>query len=114
MNKKYYSHLIEIEVIEQELSALELSSEEKEKLLLHVHSSIEYRVLDVILTELPEEQKKTFLLHMQKEKHDEIWEHLQKHTQEIEDKIKNASKKLMDEFVEDITMIKEKHKKNNQ
>ncbi|HMS22504.1 MAG TPA: hypothetical protein PKA38_01950 [Candidatus Levybacteria bacterium] len=111
MKKKYYSHLVELEVVEQELADLELSSEEKEKLLLHVHSSVEYKVLDVVLSELPEGQKETFLLHMQNGKHDDIWEHLRKYTQEIESKIKNVSQELMGEFIDDIKQIKEKHKK---
>jgi hypothetical protein len=111
MKKKYYSHLIKIEAIEQELSDLELSSEEKEKLLLHVHSTVEYKVLDVVLSELPEEQKETFLLYMQSEKHDDVWGHLRKYTHEIENKIKNASQLLMDEFIDDIMLIKDKHKK---
>lgn len=109
MNKTFYSHLVEVEVIEKELGTLDLSESERQDLLHHVHSSIHYKVLDVVLSELPEEHKKEFLDHLQNERHSEIWEHLLRNTQGVEEKIKTVTESLLSEFVKDIKMIREKH-----
>ncbi len=109
--KTFYAHLVQIEIIEKELNSLDLSENEKNNLMHHVHSSIHYKVLDVILSELPEEQKKEFLEHMQNNRHSKVWELLLKHTQGIEEKIKNVSNLLLLEFAKDVSMIYEKHNK---
>lgn len=111
MKKTFYEHLIEVESIEIELSALDLTETEKNDLMHHVHSSIHYKVLDVALSELPEEHKKTFLEHLQNDRHPEAWEHLLRNTEGIEEKIKEVSRALVSEFAKDIQMIKERHKK---
>ena len=108
MKKQFYSHLVRTEIIEEELDKLELSQKEKEELLHHVHSSIHYTVLDVVLDSLPEEHKRVFIEHLNSEKHDAALEHLLKNTIGIEEKIKASASKLMEKFLEDIRGVKSK------
>lgn len=106
MKKTFYSHLVEVQIIEGELDKMDLSPEEKKELLHHVDSSIHYTVLDVVLIALPEEHKKTFIDHLNNEKHDAAWEHLLKNTVGIEEKIRNSTSNLLSEFLEDIRKVK--------
>lgn len=106
MKKTFYSHLIEVQIIEEELDKMDLSQEEKKELLHHVHSSIHYTVLDTVLTEISEEHKKTFIDHLNHEKHDAAWEHLLNNTIGIEEKIRNSTGNLLSEFLEDIHKMK--------
>ena len=72
MKKTFYEHLVQIDFLHEELDSLNLSSEEKEELLRHVHGSIHYAVLDVVLSELPEEHKKTFINNVNSDDHNKI------------------------------------------
>lgn len=107
-NKSFYSHLIEISYLDVELDSLDLSEKEKSELKHHVHGSIHYVALDVVLSELSEEHKKTFIDHLNKENYDELWKHLKENTQEIEEKIKTATHAVAKEFLGEIHKLKSK------
>lgn len=102
MKKQFYSHLLEIDFLHEEIDTLELSSEEKDELKNHVHSSIHYTVLDIVLSALPEEHKKKFIEHVNSENHTATWEHIKMHTENIENKIKEKTVSLAKEFLEDL------------
>lgn len=102
IKKQFYSHLVDVEVLYQELDSLDLSENEKEELKHHVHGSIHYTVLDVVMSELPEDQKKSFLHHVINSDHEKVWEHLKEVTQDIEEKIKAATGGIVRGFLEDI------------
>ena len=103
MNKKqFYSHLVDVEILYQELDSLDLTEKEKEELKHHVHGSIHYTVLDVVMSELPEEHKKSFLHHVINSNHEKVWEHLKDTTENIEDKIKSATSVIIKGFLDDI------------
>lgn len=107
MNKKqFYSHLVDIEILYQELDTLELSESEKDELKHHIHGSIHYTVLDIVMSDMPEEHKKSFLHHVVRGDHDKVWEHLKETTQDIEEKIKSASTKVIKGFLEDIQKVR--------
>lgn len=108
MKKQFYSHLVEMHLVEEELESLDLSQKEKDELLHHVHSSIHYTVLDVTLDSLPEVHKKTFLAHVNRQDHEKVWEHLKQHTVGIEEKITDVVSKLVSEFLKDIRHVKTK------
>lgn len=108
MKKTFYSHLIEIEIVEKELDNLELSEKEKNELLHHVHSSVHYTVLDVVLSDLPEEHKKTFIKNTREKDDETIWEHVLSNTTGIEEKIKNKTKELLHEFADEVKKVKKK------
>lgn len=106
MSKQFYSHLVQIDFLHEELDSLNLKPHEKEELLRHVHGSIHMTVLDVVLSDLPEEHKKTFLEHVAAENQIEVWRHLIKHTVGMEEKIKDKIIALAKEFAEDVKKTK--------
>ncbi|MGE5041857.1 MAG: hypothetical protein ACM3IJ_03055 [Candidatus Levyibacteriota bacterium] len=95
-----------MDIVENELDSLGLSQKEKEDLMHHVNSSVHYTVLDVILTELPEEHKKVFVHNTRENDHKEIWEHVLQNTVGIEEKIKKKTKELLEEFAQEIRKVK--------
>lgn len=108
MKKHFYSHIIQIESIYIVLEGLELSKTEKEELILIFEDSVHATVIDVVLSHLSKEDKKTFLSHLAREKHDDIWNLLTEKVDKVEDKIRHAVDKLKDELHKDIQVVKQK------
>lgn len=104
--KTFYSHLIEVESIVLELDKLDLSDEEKIHLASLVDSSLHHTILDAILSELSEEDKKTFLQHVHEDNHDKIWKFLNERVDNIEDKIKKAAEDLKDQLHKDLQEVR--------
>ena len=106
MIRHFYSHIIETESITLELEDLNLSSEEKSHLIELMESSIHYKVMDTVLSELSDEDKKTVLSHVHAKKHEEIWKLLYKKIDKVEDKIKKAAGGVKKELLRDIKEVK--------
>lgn len=106
MKKYFYSHFISIEILETELDSLSLNKSEKEELLELAHKNIHNEVMDTILSQLDEEDKKKFLKLVEEDEHGKIWDHLKKKTKNIEAKIKQAADQIRQELVEDIKKLK--------
>lgn len=102
----FYSHLIQISALEQELHDLHLNEKEKEDLMHHVHSSIHYTVLDIVISELPEEHKRKFIENTRHNNHKILWEHIKNNTVNIEEKIIQGIEKLSLEFLDEIKKLK--------
>lgn len=109
MKKHFYTHLIEIDSVYTELDTLPLHKHEKDELIEIVHSTIHHVVIDTILSELTEEDKKTFLNHIHAENHDAIWKLLNEKTQESEKKIRLSIENLKKELHQDIDETRKKH-----
>lgn len=108
MSKYFYSHIIDIESLVVELDKLDLEDHEKLHLSELVDSSLHNTVLDAILSELSEEDKKIFLKHLENDEvHEKIWEHLNSKVDNIEEKIKIAADSLKEDLDKD---LKEAHK----
>ena len=108
MKKHFYSHLIETSEISLALGDMELSKEERLHLLSLVESNLHHLILDVVLSELSEEDKKVFLEHVATNSHDKVWELLNEKAENIEEKIKKAAQDLKKELYTDIQEAKEK------
>ncbi len=108
MKKHFYSHIIETASVSLELGEMDLSQEERRHLVSLVESQLHHTVLDAVLSELSEEDKKTFLTHVAVNDHDKTWELLNEKIERIEEKIKKAADDLKQELHND---IKEAHKK---
>lgn len=104
--KHFYSHLIETSSLTLEIGNMNLSQEERVHLISLVESNLHHVVLDAVLSELNEEDKKYFLKHLAMEKHDEIWKLLNEKTKNIEEKIKKAAEDLKKELHRDIEITK--------
>lgn len=106
--KHFYSHLIETSSLTLEIGNMDLSKEERVHLISLVESNLHHVVLDAVLSELNEEDKKAFLIHLAMDKHDEIWQLLNTKTKNIEEKIKKVANDLKKELHEDIEEIRQK------
>lgn len=104
--KYFYSHLINTESLIVELERMGFSEKEKTHLISLIDSNIHHAVLDLILSELSEEDKKVFLEHVANEKHDKIWEFLNNKVDNIQEKILKAAEELKGELHKDIQETK--------
>ena len=100
--KNFYTHLIEIDSIIIELDKMDLSPEQKHQLASLIDSSLHHTILDAILTELKEEDKKVFLKHVHEGINAKIWEFLNDKVDNIEEKVKKAAQQLKVELHKDI------------
>ena len=107
MTKPFFASLIKIESIIISLNELGLTREEKVHLAHLVDSSLHNKILDTILSQLNEQDKKQFLVHLKESSHDKIWNFLNEKIEKIEDKIKNVAKDLQFELEKDIKKAKD-------
>lgn len=109
IRKKYfYSHLVDTSSITLELAEMDLTQEERMHLISLVESNLHHLILDIVLSELSEEDKKEFLVHLTSDSHDKVWELLNSKVDHIEEKIQKAAEDLKKELHEDIKEAKEK------
>lgn len=106
MKKTFYSHLIEIESVLIKLEEIELLEKEKSHLSELIHVNINHIVLDIVLSELPKEDKKLFLNKIPTDNHESIWKFLKGKTEKIEEKIISAVEELKKQYLRDIEELK--------
>ncbi len=102
MKKHFYSHLVETESLIVSLDAMDLSEKEKAHILSLIDSSLHHTVLDAILSELSEKDKKEFLEHVVNDDHAKIWHYLNEKVDNIEEKIKKTAADLKQQIHQDI------------
>jgi hypothetical protein len=107
--KHFYSHLITLDSLHMELSTLQLDPKEKEELVSIAEVNVHHVVLDSVLSELSEPEKKQFLLHLTKEKHEDIWKLLKEKNINIEEKIKNIVENMLESLNNDIKNVLKKN-----
>jgi len=100
--KHFYSHLIEIESIIIELDKLDLSQEQKIHLTGLIDSSLHHTILDAVLSELSDSDKKIFLNHLKENDHSKIWKFLNDKVDGVEEKIKKTAADLKTELHEEL------------
>jgi hypothetical protein len=108
MKKHFYTHLVETESLVVKLHEMGMTEEQKIQLITLVESSMHHAILDAILSELSEQDKKLFLKEMANDDHDSVWKFLNKKIDSIEDKIVQAADALKEELHEDIKEVKSK------
>ncbi|KKR87041.1 MAG: hypothetical protein UU34_C0008G0065 [Candidatus Curtissbacteria bacterium GW2011_GWA1_41_11] len=106
LQKHFYSHLVDLDSLESDLDLLTLSKSEKDELLELAHVHVHQTVMDAILNELNDADKKRFLELMAEGRDEKIWEHLNDKVEKIEDKITIAAQSIKKEMREDIRKIK--------
>ena len=92
--KQFYTHLIEIESIIVELDKLDLSKEQRVHLATLVDSSLQHTILDAILSQLNDQEKRVFMQHLTKGNHEIIWKFLNEKIDKVEDKVKAVAEDL--------------------
>lgn len=109
MKKHFYSHIISMDSLLSALDEMEFSDEQKAHLLSLIDSTIHHVVLDAILSELSEEDKKVFLMYVANDDHMNVWNHLNKKIDNIEEKIRKIVEDLQKELHKDIEGAKEQN-----
>lgn len=102
----FYSHLIEMDSIIRELDKMDLSIFEKKRLITLADKSLHNTILDTVLSELSESDKRAFVTKVTFEENEKIWEFLNQKVDKAEDKIKKVIENLKKDLHQD---IKEAH-----
>lgn len=103
----FYQKLIVLEPILEELHGMDLSDEERGHLASLVDSSLHHAILDEILSNLNEKDKKMFLRRLHENPEDEeLLVFLNERIEGIEEKIKKVSEQLVKEMHEDVKEAK--------
>lgn len=106
MNDHFFSHLIEISALEVEIDSLSMEEHEKQEIKKLIHENIYHAVLDTLLSELSEDDKKEFLTHLVTNDNEKIWDFVNKKVENIEEKIKKAAEDIKGELHKDISSTK--------
>jgi hypothetical protein len=106
MINKIYAKYISTESILMEVDTLGLSISEKQHLIKLVDQSLHHAILDEILSSLSSQDKKIFLHRLQQGDEKELMDFLNKQVDNIEEKIKTASSRLVEELHQDIKEAK--------
>lgn len=106
MKKHFYSHLVKTDSLIIRLQELSLKEDEHAHLVSLMESNLHHTILDAILSELSEEDKRLFLKELASDNHGEIWEFLKKRIDNIESKIEKTADDLEKELHNDIDEIK--------
>ena len=105
----FYTKYIVIEELIEELHSLDLSDEERHHLASLVDSSLHHAILDEILSNLNDADKKIFLTKMNENPKDEkLMDFLNEKVENIEGKIKKVAEDLVVEMHKDIKEAKQK------
>lgn len=102
MKNHFFSNLVEVDTLHLELDHLDMTDEQKDEVKKLLDESIYHTVLETILSELSEEDKKIFLHHLLEDDHGKIWEFVNGKVENIENKIIKAAEDIKKELHEDI------------
>lgn len=106
MKKHFFSHLVDIESLHPALSELDMTEHEREEVERLIDETVHHTVLDAVLSELSEEDKKIFLSHLDSDNHDLIWNFVNGKVDNIEEKIRKAAEDIKKELHTDIKETK--------
>ncbi len=106
MIKHFYSFIVETDSLFLEIDSLEISTDEKAHLKALAESHIHHSILDAILSELPKDDKKLFLSHLNSKNHEKIWKFLRAKIRDVEEKIEKAASEVKKELHKDIKDFK--------
>lgn len=104
--KKFYSHLIEYQSVYLELEEFDLSDSQRMHLGNLVDSTLHHTILDKVLSELSDADKRIFLKNLEINDHQKIWKHLNEKVIKIEEKIREASEELKIKLHQDLKEAK--------
>ena len=105
-SKHFYSSLVDLDDLLADLNIIEATEREKEDLGDIARINLHQAIIDRILSELTDSDKKKFLELVASGEEEKIWDHLHSKVEKIEDKIVDAADQLKRELKEDIKKIK--------
>lgn len=108
MAKYFYSHIIETTEISLDLGGLDIPKEDRIKLIALAQENLHHSLLDLVLSHLSEEDKRTFLSHLIIPDHEKAWEFVVNRVEGAEQKIINEAKRVKNGFKKDIMQSKKR------
>jgi len=102
----FYHSIISMESLRVRLDLFEFTPQEREKLMEIAERTLHHSILDLVLSELSEKDRKLFLSHHASENHDEIWSLLTGNIKNIEKKIKVTAETVSQKLHRDIKNLK--------
>lgn len=107
MKQKYfYSHIVATADISLALGNMDMPSEDRIKLIALAEENLHHAVIEAILSQLSEEDKKHFLLHLSRNDHEKVWILLKDKLNDAEGIVMRISKEIKDEMHRDIKSSK--------
>lgn len=101
--KFFYQKLVTITDIKNLLENQDLALEEKEELLILTKDTLHHRIIETVLTHLPEEHHQDFLTAFTEKPHDKgILGFLKEKVEDIEEKIIEIVEKVKQEILADL------------
>lgn len=110
--KQFYSHLVKSDTLIFHLNNLNLKEDEKIHLTAVFESSLHYTIIEIVLTNLKEDDKKAFIEYLNSDNREETLAFLKERIKDIEDKIAKTALDLTRDFLADIGELKLKVKRN--
>ncbi len=104
-NKHFYSSVVDVNEVIVDLDALVLTRNEKKELVELAHLNLHTAIVDAVLSELTDDDKKIFLGLLARDEHEKIWQTLNEKVEKIEDKITATGDQVKKELREDIKKI---------
>ena len=106
--RHFYSHIIETSSVSLALGDMDLTPAERKELINLVEINLHTTIVNLVLSQLSEEDKKQFLIHLHNDHHERIWNLLKEKVNNIEEKIEKAAQDLKKQFHKDIEEAKRK------
>ena len=106
MIKHFYSYHLEIDSIIIEIDALPIRDHEKKHLKELAESQIHHAVLDAILAELKEDDRKLFLKYLNSKNQEKTWGFLRDRIRDVEEIIGEAANEIKKELYKDLKGLK--------
>jgi hypothetical protein len=104
--KHFYGDIVSVDEIIVDLDAMDLTGDQKKELVQLAHMNLHTAIVDAVLSELAEGDKKIFLELLARDEHEKIWNHLNEKVEKIEDKITDAGEQVKKELREDIKKVR--------
>ena len=110
MKQHFYTHIIEIDSVYTVLDLTNMNKKERDELMVIIEATVHHVVVDTVLSELSEDDKRIFLKHLATDDHESLWKHLNSNLKNIESKILKSVNKVKKDFQKDIKKIINKRK----
>lgn len=98
----FYDHIISLESVHVAIDQMKIEPAQRVELRNLLEEQVHYAILNMLLSELPAEDRGMFLRHQEGDQHDELWRLLGEKVDQVEDKIRQVSEELVSKMHQDI------------
>ncbi len=101
----FYDHIISLESVHVAIDQMGIEPAQRVELRDLLEQQVHYAILNMLLSELPPEDRGIFLRHQEGQEHDELWRLLGEKIDQVEDKIRQVSEELVSKMHQDINEL---------